>query len=104
MGARIPTFCITPPRAVIVAAWRAGTWSAIVARYAAKQAFAASWPTNQAMMSVGTLVAIAMTNRHAANTTAPPTIHGRRRPHRLGLRAEDRPYNGVAPRAAVAAA
>ena len=98
----MPTFCITPARAVIVAVWRGGTWSATLARYAAKAALAASWPTNHAIIRIGTLSETAMTNRQSARPTPPPTSHGRRRPHRDVVRSDNRPNTGFPIRAASA--
>ena len=63
---------------------------------------AASWAQNQATIRVGTLSATAITNRHRARTTEPPTIHGRRRPQREVVRSDSRPNSGLPIRAAIA--
>lgn len=54
------------------------------------------------MTRVGTLPAIAITNRQQASPMLPPTIQGLRRPQRPVVRSESRPKIGLPSRAAMA--
>lgn len=79
--------------------WNSGTLSAKLAVSVARTAFAETWASTHAMVSCMTSGAKASQARATTKTTTPPTIHGRRRPHRVRVRSEIAPNSGLANKA-----
>ncbi len=63
----------------------------MVARNGPNAAFAPSWARHHPTVTTATLSPSAMIRNARVMTTVPPTIHGRRRPHRDVVRSENLP-------------
>lgn len=90
-----PTDCIRPVQPETCARWVSGTRSAIGVVTPASIAFRPACARHQPRATPATVCWVAVTISPAAPASAPPRIHGRRRPNRLVVRSDQAPASGL---------
>jgi len=91
-----PSVCGRPIQPDTTPRCPTGTWSGTPAVTLACIAFSPAWARHQPAMTPAIVCWPASRHSAAAPASAPPTIHGRRRPNRLVVRSDSAPATGLA--------